>query len=430
MPGGGVRVAAVRAPGGGRGRRRGAREALAGESQPPPIIRPVELTSVPDSVATVEEASAAMRKAVHCCVLLANQADVLPNTFALRASLLVHLFCSVLPAPLPLNHPERVARCFWASATVRYETQAELLRCLRLLLAHFSSTTLSLSATRSFDAARLLSMASLASVADAVVRLRVSDHPSVFCEHYAGAADGPVEPFGFEMGPFAVEAEYLRFHCPERTARLTQTLDYFHGMRETVRDSHLVFRWERGSRFGDGEKALLSQVCLQMGFPMEDEELPFYLSGESRELSDNYPEMLVMRDIVFMFKALMTPTSDALPELRRWRPRDAALFWKYKPGEGFHAHAFARKLEVHPWKEGDAGDKGGAGSGWRSAGRRLPGVSVRRGRRAPAVPALRRQPEQPRRQTRGHRGGRAALDQPANLRRGCGRPSPSFCSPT
>jgi hypothetical protein len=342
-------------------------EALAGESQPPPIIRPVELTSVPDSVATVEEASAAMRKAVHCCVLLANQADVLPNTFALRASLLVHLFCSVLPAPLPLNHPERVAKCFWASAVVRYETQAELLRCLRLLLAHFSSTTLSLSATRSFDAARLLSMASLASVADAVLRLRVSDHPSVFCEHYAGAADGPVEPFGFEMGPFAVEAEYLRFHCPERTARLTQTLDYFHGMRETVSDSHLVFRWERGAHFGDGEKRLLSQVCLQMGFPMEDEELPFYLSGESRELSDNYPEMLVMRDIVFMFKALMTPTSDALPELRRWRPRDAALFWKYKPGEGYHAHAFARKLEVHPWKEGDAGDQGGAGSGWRSA---------------------------------------------------------------
>ena len=123
---------------------RRASESAAGESQPPPIIRPVELTSVLDSVATVEEASAAMRKAVHCCVLLANQADVLPNTVALRAPLLVHLFCSASAvAPLPPNHPERVARCFWASATVRYETQAELLRCLRLLLAHFSSTTLS-----------------------------------------------------------------------------------------------------------------------------------------------------------------------------------------------------------------------------------------------------------------------------------------------
>jgi hypothetical protein len=165
-----------------------------------------------------------------------------------------------------------------------------------------NSTTLSLSATRSFDAARLLSMASLASIADAVLRLRVTDHPSVFCEHYAGTADGPCLPFGFEMGPFVVEAEYLRFHCPERTARLTQTLDYFHGMRASLTESHVVFRWERGNKFGDGEKRLLSQVCLQMGFPMEDDELPFYLSGESRELSDNYPELLVMRDIVFMFK--------------------------------------------------------------------------------------------------------------------------------
>ena len=70
-----------------------------------------------------------------------------------------------------------------------------------------------------------------------------------------------------------------------------------------------------------------------------------------------------MRDIVFMFKAMMTPTSDSLPELRRWRPRDAALWWKYKPGEGFDVNGFNRKLEVLAWKEGDAGDKG---TGWLS----------------------------------------------------------------
>jgi hypothetical protein len=57
------------------------------------------------------------------------------------------------------------------------------------------------------------------------------------------------------------------------------------------------------------------------------------------------PEMLVMRDVVFMFKALMTPTSDSLPELRRWRPRDAALWWKYKPGEGFQTHGGAVRVE-------------------------------------------------------------------------------------
>ena len=224
-------------------------EALAGGAQPPPIVRPVELTLVPDRVANIGEAAAAMRKAVHCCVLLANQSELLPNTFALRASLLVHLFCSVLPAPMPLNHPRRLSSCFWASdRDVRYETQAEILRCLRLLLQHFGAATLSLTATRSFDAARLLSLASLASIADAVLRLRVVDHPSPFCQHYAGDADGPTAPFGFEMGPFAVEAEYLRFHCPERTARLTQVMDYFHGMRATVTsEDHLVFRWERGA---------------------------------------------------------------------------------------------------------------------------------------------------------------------------------------
>jgi len=68
-------------------------------------------------------------------------------------------------------------------------------------------------------------------VADAVLRMRVIDQPSAFCQHYAGDADGPVTPFGFDMGPFGVEAEYLRFHCPERTARLTQVLDYFHGIK-------------------------------------------------------------------------------------------------------------------------------------------------------------------------------------------------------
>ena len=190
-------------------------EALAGSASAPPIVRPVELTLVPDAVADVGEASAALRAAVHCCVLLANQSDLLPNTFTLRVSLLTHLFCGVLPAPLPLDHPERRERCFWASEKgVRYETQAEILRNLRLLLSHFTAASLSISATRSFDANRLLSLASLASIADAVLRLRVADHPSPFCEHYAGDADGPVRPFGFEMGPFVVEAEFYGSTAP------------------------------------------------------------------------------------------------------------------------------------------------------------------------------------------------------------------------
>ena len=282
---------------------------VAGGSQPPPIIRPVELSAVPDAVHTVDEASAAPRQALHCCVLLANQSELIPNSFALRSSLLVHLFVSVLPPPMPLNHPKRRERCFWASAVVKYETQAEIMRCLNLLLRHFAAASLSLAATRSYDAARLLTLASMATVADAAVRMRISDGASVFAAHYAGDALGPIEPFGFEMGPFAVEAEYLRFHCPERTARLTHVLDYFHAVRSVVHDDHLVFRWERDGGFGYGDARLLDQVCVHMGFPRSDEELPFYLSGESREIGDVYPEMHALRDIVFVFKVRATVTA-------------------------------------------------------------------------------------------------------------------------
>lgn len=34
----------------------------------------------------------------------------------------------------------------------------------------------------------------------------------------------------------------------------------------------------------------------------------------------NYPEMACFRDVVFTFKALMAPTSDALPPLAPWTP--------------------------------------------------------------------------------------------------------------
>jgi hypothetical protein len=60
---------------------------------------------------------------LNCCIILANQADLMPNSYALRVSLIVHLFVHVLPAPLPLTHPERATKCFWASTTTTYEIQ-------------------------------------------------------------------------------------------------------------------------------------------------------------------------------------------------------------------------------------------------------------------------------------------------------------------
>lgn len=50
-----------------------------------------------------------------------------------------------------------------------------------------------------------------------------------------------------------------------------------------------------------------------MGFSRDEPWL--YLSGEKPELLDVYPELGYLRDIVYLLKAFMAPTSDALPEV-------------------------------------------------------------------------------------------------------------------
>ena len=70
--------------------------------------------------------SNALQHCVHACTLLSNQRGLVQNSYALRVTMLTHLFLRVLPVPLPLRHPERSARCFWATAAaeVTHDTQA------------------------------------------------------------------------------------------------------------------------------------------------------------------------------------------------------------------------------------------------------------------------------------------------------------------
>eukprot|EP00959_Pyramimonas_sp_CCMP1952_P417143 8739868-Pyramimonas_sp.AAC.1 len=74
---------------------------------------------------------------------------------------------------------------------MRYETQADLLRLLNQCARHYAAAALSLKVTRSFDGARILTMAAMAAVSDACLRAKAVDIPSVFSLHYAGAAEGP-----------------------------------------------------------------------------------------------------------------------------------------------------------------------------------------------------------------------------------------------
>lgn len=94
----------------GRLRRDTSVEHLAGAAVVPPIIRPVELTLVPDRVESYNDVTAAMRHAVNLCSLLANQREHMKHTYTLRVCLVQHLFFRVIPMPLPQTRPDRATR--------------------------------------------------------------------------------------------------------------------------------------------------------------------------------------------------------------------------------------------------------------------------------------------------------------------------------
>ena len=304
-------------------------EKLIGGAPQQKIIRPVELTLVQSRVTNFNDVSNALRHCAQLCTLMSYQTDLIKNTYMLRASLIVHLFTDVIPMPLPTNHPKRSTQCFWASQPMRYETQTDLLRLINHVCRHFCAASLSLQVTRSFDAARILTMACMVCVADAVMRVIACDIPSQLALHYSGLAPGAhVHPYGVAMHVFAKESESFMFLEPALALVRTQVLDYFYEQRKLLRPDHVIFAWEHSMDIGVGEIGLLDQLCLQIGFPRN--LTAEYLTGQSREVLDDYPELAFFRDIVFILKVLMVPTSESLPEIKAWMPSDARLHWEYK----------------------------------------------------------------------------------------------------
>ena len=250
----------------GRFRREFCVEKLAGTAPPPPILRPVEMTLVPDKVTNFLELTKAMRDCVHLCVLLSNQRDFIVNSYTLRLCLIEHLFVRVIPLPLPLTHPDRATKCFWHAQPMRYETQADVMHLLNLLCRHFAAASLSIKMTRSGDAVRMLVFACMATVCDANMRKIAIDIPSQSSLHYSGEAKGPVKPFGFDIGTFAEESEYLKFTAVETATARTQVLDYFHQLKKFVPKENMILRFNESNECSSADKKFIDQICLQMTY--------------------------------------------------------------------------------------------------------------------------------------------------------------------
>ena len=105
------------------------------------------------------------------------------NSYCLRAAAITHLFTHVLPLPLPRPAGQKQPLaldngCFWTGRAMRHETQAAILQALRLLARHLACACLSMRSTRAQDAARCVTFACIAAIADAVMGVVASDFPS------------------------------------------------------------------------------------------------------------------------------------------------------------------------------------------------------------------------------------------------------------
>ncbi|KAK3255331.1 hypothetical protein CYMTET_35481, partial [Cymbomonas tetramitiformis] len=300
---------------------------------------------VPDKVSTLHELVCALKRCEAACTLMANQSEVVKSTYCFRVSLIVHLFTSVVPMPIAHDHPKRDSACFYASQELKRETQADILRSVRMLSRHFAAAALSLRVSRSFDAARILTVGCMAAVSDAVMRTRVCDVPTAFCMHYAGDVEGPVQPYGFTLsGNFDIMSETMLFLDPNHAAVRNQVLEYFHRRGECLDEAHTVFQFEQSMAPCPGDCNLVDQLCVRLGFSRV--EPGQQLTGERRELSDNFPEMGMLRDLVFLFKLMMVPTTNALPEVKRWQPMDAALNWSTNKEGNYVVKGFGKDLKV------------------------------------------------------------------------------------
>ena len=65
----------------------------------------------------------------------------------------------------------------------------------------------------------------------------------------------------------------------------------------------------------------------------------FAVSGQNPAITDFYPELPLYRDIVFLFKFMMTTESSAMPEVTPWMQTHAKLYWAYEAEGNLRAHS-------------------------------------------------------------------------------------------
>ncbi|CAE8618416.1 unnamed protein product, partial [Polarella glacialis] len=330
-------------------------EKLKGEVDPPRILIPALTSKLPLSVKNPFEAAACCRLTAHLLTLLINQQDQISHAAASCFALVAHLMTRLLPLPLPLDHPERAERCFWAQE-MQYETKADLMRHLYLVARHFAASSFTLRANRETDGARVVVAGALAAIMDALMRRPVNFLGSGKFDgsqatlHYSGLAEGPGTAYGLDPGIFAMASESLLLVAPEYASLRALVLDYFTSIRQQLDERHVIFSFDQSMQCGEGDREFISQVGLCLGVPAARREAHLLITGQRPELLELFLELMWFRDVVFLWKMLMLP-SDSGPSGGNWRATDSILQWSWQK-EHFVVRGFDSELSPAARPEG------------------------------------------------------------------------------
>ena len=133
-------------------------------------------------------------------------------------------------------------------------------------------------------------------------------------------------------------------------------LDYFRAAANAATERRLCFGYEKTMGLGRGERALVRQLCSQLGHAHRaDAALAKLISGEDSQLTHLYPELATLRDLAYLAKASMCPSADALPDTRAWAAADAELHWKWRDEKAtFAVHGFGKELHCGGWADESA----------------------------------------------------------------------------
>jgi len=282
-----------------------------GPKQELPRYKEIDLIALPASVATREQAVAAVRHCDWLCTALAVQSHSVHNTAFLKFALIEFVFTQLLPLPAP-RRGRGVATCVWR-APVDYEEQRTMLEVLARIMEHFAASALSLNHTRPADSVRMVVPACIAAIADCVLRQRSINYRSELCAHLGGISEGSEDAlhkgFTLDCGPLAAQAALVACHTPELNMARMAALDYFGSFRKLPK----LFRWDKSHKFSVELASWLRHVCVDRAFPADTNSLAQYVTDPDALLMKNYPEFRHYRDIAFYFKFFLNPDKNCFP---------------------------------------------------------------------------------------------------------------------